>query len=92
MSQLTLSLDQETENKLNLAAHRMGISPSQWIMRLIQEKIATQWPNEVSQLAGAWQDFPSAETLRGNSGQDTVRGRATALKLVGKHKVRNNPV
>ena len=38
-----------------------------------QEKIKTDWPQSVIELAGAWKDLPSAEEIRRIEGKDTIR-------------------
>ncbi|MFK7928022.1 MAG: hypothetical protein AB8H79_07520 [Myxococcota bacterium] len=48
---------------------------SAWLARLIRQKTAVVWPEEVRALAGAWADdeFPTAEQLRGPLGSDVPR-------------------
>ena len=38
-----------------------------------QEKVADKWPENVVQLAGAWQDFPEREEIGASQGEDIVR-------------------
>ncbi len=64
MAQLTLYLDDETEARLKETANSAGMSLSRWVANLIREKIASQWPVSVIELAGAWADLPTAEELR----------------------------
>jgi hypothetical protein len=73
MSQITLYLDAETENKLKLAAKAAGVSQSRWVADLIREKTASQWPESIARLAGAWADFPTAEEIRAGLGEDAPR-------------------
>jgi hypothetical protein len=73
MSQLTLYLDAETEEKLKAAAKAAGVSQSRWVADLIREKTATRWPESVARLAGAWTDFPTAEEIRAGLGEDLPR-------------------
>jgi hypothetical protein len=73
MGQLTLILDQELAEKARQAAKSQGVSQSQWVARLIEEKLTTSWSERVRQLAGAWPDFPEAEELRRSRGQDIAR-------------------
>jgi len=73
MSQLTIYLEPELAAKMRQAAESEGVSQSQWVSRLIKEKLATTWPEGVKQLAGAWPDFPEAEELREDQGQDVPR-------------------
>jgi hypothetical protein len=74
MGQVTIYLDNETENKLKKAAKSSRLSVSKWIAELIQEKIMTEWPHDVVKLAGSWkEDFPSIEEIRSNVGHDNPR-------------------
>ncbi|MEM7353858.1 MAG: CopG family transcriptional regulator [Acidobacteriota bacterium] len=73
MGQLTLYLDAETEKKMKTAAAMAGISLSRWVAGLIREKTADEWPSSVLELAGAWQDMPTAEEIRAGEGNDVPR-------------------
>jgi|FLYL01.1.fsa_nt_gi hypothetical protein len=73
MGQLTLYLDRELAAKVRQAAKSEGVSQSQWVARLIEEKLATRWPEQVRQLAGAWSDLLEAEELRQSRGEDIAR-------------------
>ena len=66
MGQVTLYLDNETEEKMKEAAKTAGVSQSRWVADLIREKAAAEWPASVVQMAGAWaeDDFPSLEEIR----------------------------
>ena len=73
MAQLTLYLDDETEARLKETANSAGMSLSRWVANLIREKIASQWPASVIELAGAWADLPTAEELRRDVPEDLPR-------------------
>ena len=73
MGQVTIYLDPETERKMNKMVKKSGISKSRWIANLIQEKTADSWPDEIREMAGAWEDFPTAEAIRGEMGKDVER-------------------
>ena len=73
MGQVTIYLDDETETRMKEAAKASGVAVSRWVSELVREKTATEWPEAVRQLAGAWPDFPDAETLRRAQGQDVAR-------------------
>ena len=74
MGQVTIYLDNETESKLKKAAKSSHLSVSKWIANMIEEKINTEWPQDVVSLAGCWKDdFPSLEEIRTNPGQDSKR-------------------
>jgi predicted DNA-binding protein (MmcQ/YjbR family) len=73
MGQVTIYLDAELEAKMREITKSMHMSQSKWIANLIKEKIADEWPESVKKLAGSWGDFPSAEEIRGNSREDSIR-------------------
>ena len=73
MAQLTLYLDEATEKKMKQAAKEAGISQSRWVAELIRSRTATTWPASLASLAGSWSDFPMAEELRAEEGEDVRR-------------------
>jgi len=73
MGQVTIYLDNETEQKLNAIIRNSKVSKSKYISELIRAKTSTSWPESVVQLAGAWKDIPEASTLREEIGQDIPR-------------------
>ncbi len=73
MSQITLYLEEETAQQLKTAAGAAGQSVSKWVADLIRQKIATEWPNNVIDLAGAWPDLQTAEQLRAAEPEDIPR-------------------
>lgn len=70
MGQVTIYLDDAIEAKLRLAAKQENISRSRWVSRLIEERLAGEWPPEVRALAGSWADFPDLTELRGPLSED----------------------
>lgn len=73
MAQITLYLDEDTAESLQLAAREAGVSQSKWVVRLIRTELASTWPAEIQALAGAWPDFPTLAEIRENQGEDTPR-------------------
>ncbi len=74
MGQVTIYLDKEIENKLKTAAKSSKLSVSKWVANIIKEKISTEWPADVVELAGSWKDdFPTLEEIRSTAGDDTER-------------------
>ena len=47
------------------AAESEWVSQSKWVAKLIEERLATSWSEEVEQLVGAWPDFLEAERQQG---------------------------
>jgi hypothetical protein len=74
MGQVTIYLDNEIENKMKTAAKTSDLSVSKWIANIIKEKISTDWPQDVVNLAGSWkEDFPTLEEIRSNPVVDASR-------------------
>jgi len=73
MGQVTIYIDAETEKKMIASAKAENISKSKGITGLIKEKVATEWPAAVVNLAGAWEDFLSIEEIRSGSIKDIER-------------------
>jgi hypothetical protein len=75
MGQVTLDLDDQTEERMRQAAAEAGLSPSRWMAELIRQRTAANpqpadldWPESVKSLAGAWPDFPTQEEIRSGPG------------------------
>ena len=73
MGQVTIYIDAETEKKMIASAKAAKISKSKWITTVIKEKVTSEWPASVVNLAGAWEDFPSIEEIRAGIGKDIER-------------------
>jgi hypothetical protein len=75
MAQVTLYLDESTAARVKKAAKEAGLSRSRWLAQLVQERTATEWPQAVKDLAGAWADLESSGRLRRGTGRDSRRAR-----------------
>lgn len=73
MTQITVDLDIDTATRVQRAARVEGVSQSQWVARLIRERISGEWPESVKVLEGAWSDMPDAERIRAGGGVDAER-------------------
>ncbi len=74
MGQVTIYLDNDTEKKIKTAAKASKTSVSKWIAAIIKDKISTEWPQNIVNLAGSWKnDFPSLEEIRSTQGIDANR-------------------
>lgn len=73
MSQVTIYLEEEIEQKMKLAAQSANLSKSKWIAKLIQDKVTNEWPQSIVNLAGSWEDFPTIDSLRTGMGTDIER-------------------
>ncbi len=74
MGQVTIYLDNDTEDKLKKAAKSSQLSVSKWVASVIEEKIRTEWPQDIVRLAGSWKnDFPTLEEIRSDSQKDSPR-------------------
>ena len=88
MADVTIYLGDGTEWRVRAAARKSGVSVSRWLADLVESRTRTDWPPEVTQLAGAWPDFPDLQEIRrcalkghkivaGGSAPGTVRQRPT---------------
>lgn len=74
MAQITLYIDDATQQRLREAAEQRKVSQSQFVADLIRKATAArEWPPEVLALAGAIPDFPLAEELRAGMPPDAPR-------------------
>jgi len=73
MGQVTIYLEDDIEEKMSAAAKSEHVSKSKWVARLIKAKVASEWPESIARLAGAWKDLSLAEEGRANLGQDVER-------------------
>ena len=73
MGQVTIYLEDDIENRMVKAAKSAHLSKSKWIAKLINDKVANEWPQSVIDLAGSWDDFSNIDDLRKNSGKDARR-------------------
>ena len=75
MGQVTIYIDDETEQKARASARAEGVSLSRWVAVRIKRRVRGEWPESVRALAGAWREIPSAERLRRTGGKDIPRER-----------------
>ena len=75
MGQVTVYLDDDTEELARAAARAEGIPLSKWVSGRIQQRARGDWPEAVRALAGAWPDMPTAETIRESKAKDIARQR-----------------
>ena len=73
MGQVTIYMDAETKAKMRFAAKASKQSQSKFITKLIKEKLADEWPDHITKLAGSWPDLPLAEKIRKGMGKDSGR-------------------
>ena len=73
MGQVTIYLEDEVEEKMSAAAKAEHLSKSKWVASLIKAKVASEWPESITHLAGAWKDLSLAEEDRVSLGQDVER-------------------
>ena len=73
MGQVTIYLEEDIEQRMVTAAKSAQLSKSKWIAKLIQEKVANEWPQSVVDLAGSWEEFPTIDEIRTNIGKDVNR-------------------
>jgi hypothetical protein len=73
MSQITLYLPDEIEEKARNAAKARGTSVSRWLAEQVAQKLEETWPQSVLDAAGAIPDFPELAEIRKGYGKDAAR-------------------
>jgi hypothetical protein len=73
MGQVTIYLDDEIEKRMTANAKAMNLSKSKWIANVIREKLVDEWPPNVRELAGSWEDFPTLKEIRDTGQRDISR-------------------
>jgi len=73
MGAVTIYLNADLESRMRSATKAMRLSQSKWIALIIERELENKWPQSVIELAGAWEDFPSAEELRETAVSDIPR-------------------
>ena len=73
MGQVTIYLEDEIEEKMVKAAKSAHLSKSKWVAKLIQEKVTTEWPRSIVDLAGSWENFPTIDDIRYSPEDDANR-------------------
>lgn len=76
MGRVTTYSDDEIEKRMTVSAKSMKLSTGKWIADAIREKLMDEWPANVRELAGSWEDFPTLEeprrTARGNLNREAL--------------------
>jgi hypothetical protein len=75
MSQITIYLPDDIENKARKAAKVKGTSVSRWIAERVVETLEDSWPKGVLDAAGAIPAFPDLKEIRAGYGKDASRER-----------------
>ena len=73
MAHLTIYLTDDVEQRVRKAAKAARVSVSKWVADRVTKSVETSLPPEFLALAGAFPDFPAAETLRKGYGEDVPR-------------------
>ena len=73
MGQVTIYLEKQVEQKMRSQAKIENRSLSQWISSLIKDKVNDEWPNQIAEMSGQWEEFPSLDELRSEQGEDAGR-------------------
>jgi hypothetical protein len=73
MSQITIYLQDEIEDKARKAAKAHGKSVSRWLAEQVAHKLDEAWPQSVLDAAGAIPDFPELAEIRKGYGKDAAR-------------------
>ena len=67
MAQITIYIDNNLEEKIKEVAKNTGQSISKYISNAIEQKLNNSWNEDIKNLSGSWNDFPSIEEIRSNT-------------------------
>lgn len=75
MAQVTIYLDEKTEQLVKDHVQASGESTSKWIAEAVRKRVLSEWPADVLSLLGSWkdEDLPDEAELRGGYGTDAAR-------------------
>ncbi len=75
MGQVTIYLDEKTEQLVKQHVQGSGESTSKWIAEAVRKRVLSEWPSDVISLLGSWKevDFPNEAELRSGYGTDAAR-------------------
>ena len=61
------------KKRMTASAKDMKLSQSKWIANVIRERLVDEWPTNVRELTGSWEDFPTLEEIRETKQRDVTR-------------------
>ena len=64
MAQITIYIDNNLEERIKEIAKNTGQSISKYISNAIEQKLNNSWNEDIKNLSGSWNDFPSIEEIR----------------------------
>ncbi len=67
MAQITIYIDNNLEEKIKEVAKNTGQSISKYISNAIVQKLNNSWNEDIKNLSGSWNDFPTLEEIRSNT-------------------------
>lgn len=73
MSQITLYLDEETQELVERSAKAQGVSKSRWVAEIIRKHAGEAWPQDCLDLAGSFPDFPLRDEPAEPAAKDAAR-------------------
>jgi len=75
MAQVTIYLDEKTEQLMKKHVQASGESTSKWVAEAVRKRVLSEWPADVLSLLGSWKevDLPKEADLRSGYGADAAR-------------------
>ena len=67
MAQITIYIDNSLEERIKEIAKSTGQSISKYISNTIEQKLNNSWNEDIKNLSGSWNDFPTLEEIRNNT-------------------------
>ncbi|MEA3373960.1 MAG: CopG family transcriptional regulator [Campylobacterota bacterium] len=73
MSQVTIYINNQLEEKIKKIAQSMNVSISKFIVSAVEQQLKEEWPNSIKKLSGSWSDFPNEKEIRQTKVDDMKR-------------------
>ena len=73
MAQLTVYIDDETRQRIEVAARRADVSVSQWVKKRLASALENEWPEGYFELFGALRGADLERPPQGRAGDDARR-------------------
>ena len=73
MSQVTIYINNNLEEKIKKVAQSMNMSISKFIANTVEQQLKEEWPDSIKQFSGSWNDMCDASELRENQVKDVER-------------------
>lgn len=73
MAQVTIYIDNNLEANIKELAKNTGESLSKFISKILEQNIKSNWSDDIKNLAGSWDDFPTSKEIKNHTAKDYKR-------------------